>query len=677
MHPRRPLLLLLLLLLLVPVLLAGRSRPGVSTGAACTTIDHADAIADRLAAGRACNDDRLALGAAASCTTPVVPLCARGVVDETLALSYGQSELPEVAAADLTAGLTCQAAIGAWAEAYAAERLRRLVQGDTPDDADASAFAAAPAFAPACAANVAQSSSGVVLPQVGAQCAAAVGEPGDPVDTDSLEDCMRTLLGVFVDRVSPVRGPLRPNIILVVTDDQRFDAIGDTHGPAPGEVAMPTVHALAQQGLTFSTAYVNWPSCESSRATMLTGQYASRSGFRDFPTFAEGMTIGPWMSHRGYRTAYVGKYLFGYSSFIKNRYFYVPTGWTKWAVLRHQNYYGYDLVDGWSLVPYGDGPDDYSTDVLRDHAVSFIEDSADQGPFFMIYAPLAPHNPPTPADRHAGDFAERASFRPPAFDEEDVDDKPRVVSRNPRWSEDHKQREDDRQKGQLESLRAVDEAVAAMLSAVEAAGVADDTVVIYTSDNGQLWGEHRLTGKKWAYEESTRVPFIVHYPRLVPLPRTETRAIANVDLVPTLLQLAGASASRPLDGDSLVPLFDGTATDWRDAVFLEGERHEFQWWGVRQGDWKYVVYNFGQRELYDLANDPHELENLVAHPDQKDRANDLGNLVRTEFPEAPRPPQIVGTCGLGAEIAPVLVALGIARRRVAQSRRMNRARRSA
>jgi N-acetylglucosamine-6-sulfatase len=247
--------------------------------------------------------------------------------------------------------------------------------------------------------------------------------------------------------------------------------------------------------------------------------------------------------------------------------------------------------------------------------VDFIA-TADDRPFFLYFAPFAPHDPATPAPRH-GRFAGTPPWRPPAWNEPDVSDKPAwLMDRGP-LVPDQLALADTLYERMLESLLAVDDAVAAILRALDEAGRADDTVVVFTSDNGLSLGEHRVLGKQCPYDECLRVPLVVRYPRAVTAARTDTRLAANVDLAPTLAELAGTAPPTPVDGVSLMAILGGSASPWRGDLLAEG--FSFlppTWAAVRSAGYKYVEYRLvpPEVELYDLAADPNELVSRHADP---------------------------------------------------------------
>ncbi len=407
--------------------------------------------------------------------------------------------------------------------------------------------------------------------------------------------------------------PPRPNIVVVLTDDQRWDTLS----------VMPTVREeLVGRGVTFANAFAVNPLCCPSRASFLTGRYSHSTGVYDnraphggVSWFDHSSTLATWLGAAGYRTAYVGKYMNGYRG--KS----IPTGWHRWAA-NSGGYFGYPLnVDGLPLT-FGFDEGSYSTDVYAREAASFVASSAD--PFFLVYAPYAPHGPATPAPRHAGAFADVERWRPRSHNEEDVSDKPRWLRDRPLLTEWEQQGMDDFRRQQLASLLAVDDGVREILDALTASRRLENTIVVYTSDNGLLWGEHRLAERKAAaFEESIRIPFVVRYDALGSRPRTETRLATNIDLAPTLAELAGARAPGA-EGTSLLPLLSPAVSvppAWRRSFLLEHLRGRMggtaeipTYCGVRSARYKYVVYSTREEELYDLANDPHELENRAGDP---------------------------------------------------------------
>ena len=303
----------------------------------------------------------------------------------------------------------------------------------------------------------------------------------------------------------------RPNIVLVLTDDQRADTLD----------AMPNVRALlAAHGVTFSNMFVTTSLCCPSRASILSGEYSRHTGVYDnfrphggAPSFRDTSTLATWLHDAGYTTALVGKYLNKYDALGKR---YIPAGWDTWDAIASESaqmYYGFTLNEDGRLVDYPPSPANYSTTVLDGLARRFVERA--RAPFFLYYAPIAPHVPSIPAPQDQGTFAHIAPYRPLSYDEPDVSDKPWNGRYGP-LSAERRAFVDRIRPQMLESLQAVDRSVADLVRVLRARGELDRTVIAFTSDNGYLWGEHRLVQKIWFYEPSIRVPLVVRMPGPTP-----------------------------------------------------------------------------------------------------------------------------------------------------------------
>ena len=417
------------------------------------------------------------------------------------------------------------------------------------------------------------------------------------------------------------------NVILVLTDDQDRASI---------EVMPQLERQVADEGVTFTDAYATVPECCPSRASVFTGQYAHNHGVLSneppdggVDAFDDSDALPVWLHAAGYSTAYVGKYLNGYGwPALDNDPTEVPAGWDQWIALTdHTEYqmYGYTLNVNGQLVDYGDRGGDYQTDVLADRAVDLVRRFADDdGPFFMTVAPVAPHDEgvlegtgaprnPRPAPRHLGAFDDRSLPDKPSFDEADVADKPDYVSEDPRFSQPERDALLTLYRSRLESLLAVDDLTARIVGNLRKTGELQNTLVIYTSDNGFLLGEHRQTGKEKVYEESSGVPLIVRGPGFS-RGTTDDQPVGNVDLAPTILQAAGVESPLEPDGVPLQALVGDDPDSARQAVLLE-LLSEHTYAGVRSGRYVYAQRQRGDAELYDLERDPLELENLAGLPD--------------------------------------------------------------
>jgi len=415
-------------------------------------------------------------------------------------------------------------------------------------------------------------------------------------------------------------------MILIVADDLDVGSIA----------FMPQLQALlVDQGQTFANFFVTDPACCPSRASILLGQYPHnhqvltnkppRGGFQGFHGSGhESSTIATWLKGAGYRTALFGKYLNGYPAQERA---YVPPGWDEWGALTSGQYFYYRINENGRIVRYSDGPEDYETDVLARKATTFIRQTAGRQPFFIYLAPSAPHEyrnnqMPIAAPRHERLFGKMAAPRTPSFDEADVSDKPRWVRWWPLLSPLDISKIDELYRHRLRSLQAVDEMLTRLVVALTETGELERTYIFFTSDNGYHLGQHRLPkGKMTPYDEDIRVPLIVRGPG-VPPGRVVEHFALNIDLAPTLAELAGVLPPRFVDGRSLAVLLTGhvpATEDWRRAFLVESWEQppidipDYQ--ALRTREFLYVEYGTGERELYNLRTDPWEMESFHATAD--------------------------------------------------------------
>lgn len=409
----------------------------------------------------------------------------------------------------------------------------------------------------------------------------------------------------------------RWNFIVIVTDDQSFDSLPRDPAVMPylqGALADPNGHWIE-----FRNGFVNTPLCCPSRATLLTGRYAHEHGVQtndDGHLLDEDETIAAWLDDAGYHTGLVGKYL---NQYPFDRDPFVPEGWDRWWGKEQgaltSLYYGYTVIQEGIPTPHGTAETDYSTDAFAAEAVEFIRRAPLDRPFLLWFAPTAPHPPWVSAPRHEGAYADLSVAPPPSVRETDVTDKPAWVRALPELGPPARAdlREDRRRS--YEALLAVDEAVRGIVEALEVRGDLDRTVIVYLSDNGYSFGEHRWEKKLCPYEECTRVPFLVRHP--LAASRAEEIPISGVDLAPTLAELAGIAPPSTVDGQNLVPLLvEGDASGISGTVFSEwvGDDRIPGWWQIRTEDLAYIELATGERELYDLRVDPYELANVAEDP---------------------------------------------------------------
>ena len=407
---------------------------------------------------------------------------------------------------------------------------------------------------------------------------------------------------------------------------------------------------LVGGGTSFENAIVPLSLCCPSRATLLTGQYAQNhqvytnggetGGYERFFTLGlEESTVAVALQAAGYRTVLLGKYLNGYP--LAEDPLHVPPGWTEWYSPVSGNPYSnfnYVMNENGTPVLYQDDEGDYLTDVISEKASAFIVGASNAGdPFFVYLAPYAPHWPATPAPRHENLFPGVHAPRTPSFNEEDVSDKPSFIADLPPLNLLQIAAIDDQHRIRLQSLQAVDEMIASLIVTLQVTGQLENTYFFFTSDNGYHLGQHRLqAGKYYGYEKDLRVPLLVRGPGVTP--GSSVSALASeVDLVPTFAELAGVSLLLASDGRSLAPLLASPTPpdDWRQILFFEeyplaGQEPEqpadgtleppdadaveagLRFDGLTTASYKYVEYESGEREYYDLVADPDELENQYA-----------------------------------------------------------------
>jgi len=258
--------------------------------------------------------------------------------------------------------------------------------------------------------------------------------------------------------------------------------------------------------------------------------------------------------------------------------------------------------------------------------MDFIVESGDE-PFFIWLGYYASHYPYGAAERHEKLFTTDDDWKPhwpPNFLEADRSDKPEWLRT---WDELPADWAFDNDQGILRSLMAVDEGVGQIIELLEKRQIRDNTIIIFLSDNGLAVGEHHLIGKDCPYDECLHVPFVVVYPNLIKTPRTESKFVLNIDIAPTVTELAGIEIQDTLDGVSFVPVLNDAFARWRDLFYFEHYRATEaddpsglgtvipSFWGLRSAEWKYVEYENGEKELYDLVNDPCEMENVVTAPE--------------------------------------------------------------
>jgi arylsulfatase A-like enzyme len=411
----------------------------------------------------------------------------------------------------------------------------------------------------------------------------------------------------------------RPNFVVVNVDDMAAHDLS----------YMPQVNQLlVQSGTNFTNSFVPTALSGPSRAALLTGQYAHNNGvFENFAPLGGATNYNasqalPNLLHGvGYRTAAFGKNETHPDNLESTRPGDPPPGWDEFSTGALNP--GEPSIDGYYY--FRDGvrtvvPDELggSTYVWTHLAESFIQRSGENSaPFFLYLAPAITHEPYTPAPQHAGDLEGVADWRPPSYNLVPPDVKNVSPETNPGVWDTARQR-------YLETLLSVDDAVGRIYHALDAAGELNNTIFVFTADNGLMWGEHAMfSTKDNFFEESLRVPLVIRDGR-TPAPRAASQMVLNIDIAPTLAQLAGVALPAPVDGKDLMPAVHGSTTPLRWSFLMEHEwsanyeRVEQGFGaggvGIRTNTWKYVEYRSGKRDLFNLMNDRYEMQNLGADP---------------------------------------------------------------
>lgn len=423
--------------------------------------------------------------------------------------------------------------------------------------------------------------------------------------------------------------------------------------------------AMDEHGLAFSSHFVSLSLCCPSRAAILSGQFAHNNGIYNnappgggFETFfSEGLeakTLAVYLENAGYRTVMLGKYLNGYPNSAPVDY--IPVGWSEWySPVDGYPYIGtqYTMNENGTEVQYGRydlDPADYFTDVLTRKATDFIDRMAQQkSPYFMYITPYNPHAPATPPIRYRDDFPGARAPRTPSFNEADISDKPSWMQANPLLTTDQIADVDALYRRELQCMEAVEDMVDAVIAELAATGQLDNTYIVFTSDNGLHHGQHRFpSGKDTEFDEDLFVPLVIRGPGIAQGTTTDIPTL-NVDFAPTFLELGGVAVPDDMDGRSLVPLFGSAPpTSWRHSVLLEHGRdfaittsnitsttappgtlepsdqlfsataariNAPPYVGVRTSRYTYIMYQNGERELYDHVLDPAELTNTASSAD--------------------------------------------------------------
>jgi N-acetylglucosamine-6-sulfatase len=428
----------------------------------------------------------------------------------------------------------------------------------------------------------------------------------------------------------------RPNIIFILQDDQRYDAIGCLGNPP--WLKTPNMDQLVKGGLLFRNAFCTNSLCAPSRSSFLTGKYDNKTGvidnFKDFP--AENTVFPLLLQKAGYETAFIGKWHMGQMNGPQ-------PGFNKWVGFAGQGVYFNPVLN----VDRKDSKyTGYLTDLLTDYAVDFMKQKREK-PFCLYLCHKAVHDFREPAPRYANLYANEKYPLPPNA-RYGMEGKPKCVRER-----------SDLMKGQVpfktmddwqnytrkyyQCLAAVDDSVGRILKTLDALGERDNTIIVLAGDNGYFLGEHGLWDKRFAYEPSIRIPLVAYFPKIIKPGMVRDELVLNVDFAPSMLDIAGLTIPSYMQGRSFKPLLEGRKVSWREdflyhyhveidiSKMTAEERTAFdkRWRGqgldpspllvpenlaVRTREWKYITYPNANEtdELYNLVNDPHEMKNLIS-----------------------------------------------------------------
>ncbi|MEZ5353498.1 MAG: sulfatase [Bryobacteraceae bacterium] len=380
----------------------------------------------------------------------------------------------------------------------------------------------------------------------------------------------------------------RPNFVFVLVDDLRWDSLGCTGHPF---LKTPHIDSLAAEGARFTNAFVTTPLCSPARGSFLTGQYVHKHGVvgnRGHEELSHKLVTFPRiLRDAGYETGYVGKWHMGNDDTPR-------PGFDRWVSFRGQGVYNDPAlnIDGKAVKESG-----YITDILSKHAAEFIGGRREK-PFCLYLGHKAIHGPFTPAERHRDLYRDEPLPRRPNY-------KPGGPS-------------DDIARNQMRCIASIDDGVGTLIGALKQSGQYDNTCFVFTSDNGYFWGEHGYGDKRWAFDESLRIPLVARMPSRIAAGSVIAGDALNIDIAPTFLDLAGVKPPSWMHGQSLAPLWAKRPPKWREGFLAEYMKEANfprtpTWQAYRTPKWKYVRYPEETREeLFDLAADPYEMTNRIA-----------------------------------------------------------------
>ena len=450
-----------------------------------------------------------------------------------------------------------------------------------------------------------------------------------------------TLFALLVSHVpdlraqAPSRAATPRNVVFILSDDHRYDFMSFMKG-APPFLKTPSLDRMAAGGAHVRNAFVTTALCSPSRASILTGQYAHRHGVVDNSSpIPSGTTFFPqYLQRAGYRTAFLGKWHMGEADADD-----APRpGFDHWVSFRGQGVYNDPVlnINGQRRQIRG-----YTTDVLTDQALEWLKrqgTAEPDRPFLLYLSHKAVHAEFVAAPRHQGRYANERIPRPETMANTEAN-----YRSKPQWVKEQRygwhgvdymyhgaMQFDGFYRAYCETLLALDESVGRVLDYLDAAGLSESTLVIYMGDNGFLLGEHGLIDKRNAYEESMRVPMLAYAPGFIEPGSTITQVVRNIDVAPTLLELAGVARPDDMDGRSVLPVLRGEPVTWEGELLYEyyweyAFPHTPTTLAIRGDRYKFIYYPgvWDLQELYDLETDPQERHNLIDVPEHGKRIAEM------------------------------------------------------
>ncbi len=469
--------------------------------------------------------------------------------------------------------------------------------------------------------------------------------------------------GAALTSCATSRTPTRPNILFIMTDDQTVDQMSCYGHPF---LETPNMDRIAGEGIRFDNCFCTNSLCAPSRATVLNGCYSSISGVKtnSYPMAGDPEQLNPnlptfpeLLREAGYQTGLVGKFHIPQD----------PIGFDEWRILPGQGrYFDPVFIENGTEKKY----DGYVTDITTDFALDYLKRRDTERPFCLVYQHKAPHRPFTPAPRHADLWEDIEIPYPPTFDDDYETRRAARIATDMRldvnllrdYADDVKGMSPEETKKWIyqrfvkdhnRTIVSVDENLGRVLDYLDREGIIDDTLIVYTSDNGFNLGDHGWYDKRFMYEPSLRLPLVIRYPRLGVSGEVCNSFVLNTDFAPTILDIAGVPVPETMHGRSLKPILSGvTPPDWRKSIYyhyyenywlsvgpgreaivdedfdIESFRKKVPGFGmqihrvlphrgIRNDRYKLIEYyteKDGYMEFFDLKFDPHELRNVYGNP---------------------------------------------------------------